>query len=146
MSIFRTIGNGFTSDNPIERGAWTGGTAAGIVGGGSLILEIARRGAGKGGGGGLPALARATVTAGLTVGALGAISGVRLSEDRFVGGFQGAGIGAAVGGAATAMVTSIWAPQVLKNVKQLAGIGLIGAGIGGALYATIGLTGVAAKH
>ena len=86
---------------------------------------------------------RAAGTAAIAAGALGAISGVRLSNDKFVGTWQGYGLGAAIGGGGAASIAGVWmlGKNVEKGASRLGGIALMGAAGGALLYGALGFSG-----
>ena len=144
---YQTVRNNFTSESPVNRGVATGATGAVVAGGTTGIFMLGQT-LRHGSAGSLPPVAttaRAAVTGLVGFGTIGALSNVKLSSDRYVAGFQGAALGAGVGGAGTAIMTSVWSAELLKTPSKFAGAAGLGAAIGGAIYAGIGLSGAVAQ-
>lgn len=147
MSIITPIKDGWTSDSITGRGVATGITGGVVTGGltGLTMLGVYLKN-GSSGAKALPVMLRSSITGAIGFGTLGALSNVRLSNDRYTAGLQGAGLGVVVGGVGTAVLSSVWAPQLLRSPRTLLGQALIGAAIGGGAYAALGLSGLVAAR
>jgi H+/Cl- antiporter ClcA len=145
MSIVGSIKDNLSSASPLHRGVTatalaipTSAVLSGLAVGGWRLFDSNSKTAV------VPAVIRATLTSTAAFGGIAALSNVHLTGDRFKDTFAGAGLGTAVGLAGTAAIDMVWNSRNLTP-KELAGHSLVGAAIGGGIYATLGLTGLTEK-